>query len=223
MKIVLFGASGMIGAGALIECLEDPAVEKVLAIVRRPTGRVHEKLVELVHADFLDYASIDDQLSGFDACLYCLGISAAGMSEEKYRRITYDFAVAAGETLVRLNPAMRLCFISGAGTNIDSRQMWARVKAETENAMLALPWKSAHMFRPGIIQPLKGVRSGVTSYRIMYALIGWTLPLWRKVAPRAITTTEILGRALIRVGRHGHEKQILDSPDINELGSQAPS
>jgi uncharacterized protein YbjT (DUF2867 family) len=217
MKVIVFGATGMIGAGALIECLDDPDVEQVLAIVRRPTGREHDKLVELVHDDFADYGSVEDQLTGYDACLYCLGISAAGLSEEQYRRITFDFSIAAGEVLVRLNPQMRLCFISGAGTNIDSRQMWARVKAEAENAMLALPWKSAHMFRPGIIQPVKGVTSGVTSYRVMYALIGWSLPLFRKIAPGLVTTTEILGRALIRVGRDGHPKSILESADINEI------
>ncbi len=218
MKVILFGATGMIGAGTLIECLDDPAVDQVLALVRRPTGRIHKKLTELIHDDFLEYSTIEDRLTGYDACLYCLGISAAGMSEQKYRRITVDFAVAAGQTLVRLNPDMRMCFISGAGTNIKSRQMWARVKAEAENAVLALPWKSAHMFRPGIIQPLKGVKSGVMSYRIMYALMGWSLPLWRKVAPGAVTTTEILGRALIRAGRDGHDKSILGSADINALG-----
>lgn len=221
MKIVLFGATGMIGAGALIECLEDPEVEEVLAVVRRPTGRTHKKLVELVHEDFLDYSSVEDELTGYDACLYCLGISAGGMSEDKYRRITYDFTVAAGETLVRLNPQMRMCFISGAGTNEGSRQMWARVKAEAENAMLALPWKSAHMFRPAGIEPRKGVKSGVKSYRIMYALIGWALPLLRKLMPSMVTTTEILGRALIRVGRDGHAEPILEGLDINEVGEPA--
>jgi uncharacterized protein YbjT (DUF2867 family) len=218
MKIVLFGATGMIGEGALIECLEDPGVQAVLAIVRRSTGRTHIKLTEIVHEDFADYTAIEDRLVGHDACLYCLGISAAGMSEQKYRHITYDFAVAAGETLVRLNPQMRLCFISGAGTNAESRQMWARVKGETEQALLRLPWKSAHMFRPAMIQPQKGVRSGVRSYRILYALIGWTLPFWRAVAPRYVTTSVALGKALIRVARDGHDETILENDAINALG-----
>lgn len=219
MKVVLFGATGMIGEGALIECLEDPEVEAVLAVVRRPTGRQHSKLTEIVHDDFTDYSAIEDRLVGYDACLFCLGISAAGMSEEKYRHITYDFAVAAGKTLVRLNPQMRLCFISGAGTNADSRQMWARVKGETERALLAMPWKSAHMFRPAMIQPLKGVRSSVRSYRILYALIGWSLPFWRRVAPRYVTTSEVLGKAMIRVARRGDAESILENDDINALGS----
>ncbi len=215
MKIILFGATGMIGSGALIECLDNPGVERVLAVLRRPTGRTHDKLDELIVEDFSDYAAVEADLTGYDACLFCLGVSAAGMSEAKYRRITYDFAVAAGEVLVRLNPGMRMCFVSGAGTDLQSRQMWARVKAEAEAALLAMPWASAHMFRPGIIQPVKGVRSGVTSYRIMYAVIGWALPLLRAVAPNAATTTALLGRALISVGREGHPKSILEGADIN--------
>lgn len=219
MKVILFGATGMIGEGALIECLDDPQVEKVLVVTRRSTGRTHDKLVELIHEDFTDYSGVEDQLTGYDACLFCLGVSSAGMSEEKYRHITHDFAVAAGETLARLNPEMRMCFISGAGTDIEGRQMWARVKAEAEQAMLALPFKSAHMFRPAAIEPLKGVTSRVTSYRIMYALVGWSLPFWRKVSPGFVTTTEILGRALIRVGRDGHELRILENGDINVVGA----
>jgi uncharacterized protein YbjT (DUF2867 family) len=219
VKVVLYGATGMIGAGALLECLDDPGVERVLAIVRRPTGRQHAKLVELVHDDFLDYSAVEDQLTGYDACLFCLGVSAGGMKEVDYRRITVDFAVAAGETLSRLNPTMRMCFISGAGTRPESRQMWARVKAEAEQAMLALPWRSAHMFRPAMIQPMRGVKSGVTSYRIMYSALGWSLPLARRVAPRVVTTTEILGRALIRVGRDGHAQAILENGEINRVGA----
>ena len=215
MRVILFGATGMIGSGALIECLEDPGVEAVLAIVRRPTGRSHDKLTELIHSDFADYSGVEDELRDYDACLFCLGISAAGMSEADYRRITYDYSVAAGEVLSRLNPAMRLCFISGAGTNMSSRQMWARVKGEAEAAMLGLPWRSAHMFRPGGIAPKKGVVSGVRSYRIFYALFGWALPLIQRVAPNAITDTVKLGRALIRVGREGHPKSYLETPDIN--------
>lgn len=218
MKIVLFGATGMVGAGTLLECFDDPQVEQVVAIVRRPTGRTHEKFVEIIHDDFMDYSAIEDRLRGYDACLFCLGIPSSGLNEQQYREVTRDIAVAAGETLVRLNPQMRMCFVSGAGTNETGRQMWARVKAEAENAMLALPWKSAHMFRPAGIEPRRGVKSGVTSYRVMYAMIGWTLPALRKVAPGLVTTTEILGRALIRVGRDGHAKAILESADINEAG-----
>ncbi len=219
MKVILFGATGMIGEGALIECLDDPEVGQVLAVVRRPTGRSHPKLVELIHQDFADYSGVEEQLSGYDACLFCLGISAGGMSEADYRRITYDFALAAGEALVRLNPAMRLCFVSGSGTDASSQQMWARVKGETEDALLKLPWRSAHMFRPAGIQPLKGVRSGVTSYRVMYAVLGWSLPLLRALLPAYVTTSVILGRALIHVARDGDERTILEGADINAVGA----
>ncbi|MCB9764984.1 MAG: epimerase [Alphaproteobacteria bacterium] len=219
MKVILFGATGMIGAGALIECLEDDDVAQVLAVVRRPTGRTHPKLTELIISDFLDYSGVEDQLRGYDACLYALGIASAGMSEADYRRITLDFAVAAGEALLRANPGMRLCFISGAGTDLHSRQMWARVKGEAEQALLAMPWTSAHMFRPALILPRKGVNSGVRSYRILYATLGWAFSLLKAVAPAYITTTEELGRALIHVARDGHPKSILEGADIHAAGA----
>ena len=219
MKVILFGATGMIGEGALIECLEDERVERVLILVRRPTGRSHPKLTEIIHKDFLDYSAVEAQLTGYDACLYCLGISAGGMSEADYRRITYDFTVAAGETLLRLNPEMRMCFISGDGTDVNARAMWARVKGEAEQFLLGQPWKAVHMFRPAAIQPLKGVVSGVRSYRIMYATLGWAFPLFRALAPNKVTTSVILGRALIRVALEGHGKSILDGADINAAGA----
>jgi uncharacterized protein YbjT (DUF2867 family) len=140
VKIILFGATGMIGEGALIECLEDSRVTAVLALVRWPTGWTHDKLTELIHRDFTDYTAVEASLTGLDACLFCLGISAGGMSAADYRHITYDLALAAGEVLVRLNPGMSLCFISGAGTDPQSCQLWARVKGETEQALAALPW-----------------------------------------------------------------------------------
>lgn len=217
MKVILFGATGMIGAGALIESLEDETVTEVLAVGRRPTGREHPKLRELVHDDFLDWSAVEPQLAGYDACLFCLGISSGGMSEAKYRRITYDISVATAEALLRQNPDMRLCFISGAGTDPSSSTMWARVKGEAEQAMLALPWRSAHMFRPAVIMPRKGVRSGVTSYRVMYALLGWTYPFFRVLTPNMVTTTVLLGRALLRVAREGHDGAILEGAAINAL------
>lgn len=217
LKVVIFGATGMIGAGALIECLEDPDVDKVLAVVRRPTGREHPRLEELIHADFLDFSSVQDRFAGFDACLFCLGVSAQGMSEADYRRITYDISVAAGEALVAANPDMRLCFISGSGTNVDSRQMWARVKGEAEQAMLGMGFESAHMFRPAGILPVKGVVSGVPSYRFMYRYFTWLIKFFGLFAPSSLTNTEDLGKALIRVARQGHAKQILEGKDINAL------
>ena len=219
MKIILFGATGMIGQGALLECLDDPSVERVLAVVRRPTGRRHDKLVERVHDDFLDWSPAEAALAGHDACLYCLGTSAAGMGEADYRRVTYDLALAAGRAVLRQSPQARLCFVSGAGTRRDSRQMWARVKAETEDALLALPWRSAHCFRPGYIQPVRGVRSGTPAYQAIYTSMGWLYPLWRTLFPNLVTTSAVLGRALLRVGRDGHALQILESRDINAVGA----
>lgn len=220
MKVILFGATGMIGEGALIECLEDPQVEKVLAIVRRPTKHSgHAKLEELIHSDYLDYSAIQDQLVGYDTCLFCLGISSAGMSEADYRRITYDFSVAAGEALVQANPQMSLCFVSGNGTDANSRTMWARVKGEAENALMAMPWKASYMFRPAGIVPEKGVVSGVASYRFVYRWFGWTLPLFKALMPDMITTSPVLGRALIRAARDGYGTQILEGGDINRLGA----
>lgn len=219
MKLILFGATGMIGEGALIECLKDPDVREVLAVVRRPTGRSHDKLRELVHADFLDYSAVEAQLRGYDACLFCLGIASSGMTEADYRRITYDFSMSAGKVLVRLNPQMRLCFISGAGTSLESRPMWARVKGEAERDLLALPWRSAHMFRPALIQPLEGVTSGVPSYRTFYKLFGWALPGLKRLAPGQVTDTVVLGRALLRVARDGHALTFIENGDINQIGA----
>jgi len=219
MNVVIFGATGMIGQGALLECLEDDSIEKVLAIVRRPTGHAHPKLVELIHDDFLDYSAVEERMVGYDACLFCLGISSLGMSEADYRRVTRDFAVAAGRALLRLNPGMRMCFVSGAGTDSSGRQMWARVKSEAEQALLAMPWKSAHMFRPAWITPRKGVVSRVRSYRIMYALLGWASPVLRALAPNQVTTSDHLGRAMIRVARSGHPVEILEGKDINAVGA----
>ncbi len=218
MRVVLFGATGMIGEGALIECLEDDRVTAVLSLGRRPSGHTHAKLTELQHSDFGNLSSIQEQLSGFDACLYCLGISSSGMSEEKYRRITYDFSVEAGRALLAENPEMRLCFISGAGSDAGSRTMWARVKGEAEQAMLGMPWKSAHMFRPAMIEPKKGVVSGVRSYRIYYSYFGWTMPLFKAVAPNSITSTDRLGQAMIQVAFEGHSKSVLEGQDINGMG-----
>lgn len=218
MKLVLFGSTGMIGHGALLEALDDPGVEQVLAIVRKPSGRRHDKLVELVHPDFTDYSDVLDALRGYDACLWCLGVSAAGLSEAEYRHITLDLAVIAGKALLQANPEMRLCFISGAGTDPGSRTMWARVKGEAEQAMAALPWAAAHSFRPGMIQPRRGVRSQTPQYQLMYTTMGWMLPLWRKLFPAYVTTTEILGRALIRVARDGWPEPVLESVDINRAG-----
>jgi len=217
MRVVLFGSTGMIGSGALLECLDDPGVEAVTSVVRKPTGQSHPKLTEVTCADFADLSGIEEQLAGHDACLWCLGISAAGLTEETYRHITVDFTRAAAETLHRLNPEMAFCFISGSGTDLNSRQMWARVKGEAEQIVLNQGFARAVCFRPAAIQPKRGVVSKTRSYRIMYATMGWLIALLRPVFPGALTDTVTLGRALIRAARDGAPTPILENRDINDL------
>ena len=219
VKAILFGATGMVGQGVLRECLLDRDVESVLSIGRSVTGQSHEKLRELVHKDFLDFTAIESELTGFDAGFFCLGVSSAGMAEAAYRRITYDFTLAAARTLVRLNPAMTFLYVSGQGTNSSgrSRIMWSRVKGETENALLALPFKAAYMFRPGAIVPLDGIQSKTKSYRLIYAVMGPALPVLKKWLPSLVTSTSQLGRAMLEVAKHGASKPVLENSDINKF------
>jgi uncharacterized protein YbjT (DUF2867 family) len=220
MKAVLFGATGMVGQGLLRECLLDRTVEQVLSIVRNSTGQQSAKLSELVHKDFFDFSPVESQLSGYDSCFYCAGRSSAGMTEESYFHATYDMTLAAGQTLARLNSPMTFLYVSGAGTDSSEkgRTMWARVKGKTENALLRLPFKAAYMFRPGVIQPLHRIRSKTASYRVLYAVMNPVLPLLRWLLPQYITTTEILGRAMIHVAQNGHANRILETRDINQAG-----
>jgi len=212
----------MLGQGVLRECLLDPEVERVVSVVRRATGTQHPKLREVVHADFHDFTSIAPQLTGLDACLFTLGVTSAGMSEQEYRRVTYDITMAAATMLLRLNPQLTFVFVSGAGTDSTERGrvMWARVKGAAENALLRMPFKGAYMFRPAAIQPLHGIRSRTTSYRIAYTVMSPVLPLLRRLFPQYLTTTETLGRAMIEVAKHGAPKQVLESKEINELATK---
>jgi uncharacterized protein YbjT (DUF2867 family) len=220
MKIILFGATGMVGQGALRECLLDPEVEKVLAVGRRATGQHHDKLREIVHNDFLDFSAIEDELAGYDACLFCLGVSSAGMSEPDYHRVTYDVTMAAASALVRRSPALTFVYVSGAQTDSTERGrvMWARVKGKTENALLRMPFPAAYMFRPGYIQPLHGIVSRTKLLRVLYAVAGPLYPVWKAVFPDYVTTTEQLGRAMIQVAKLGAPKRVLENRDINALG-----
>jgi uncharacterized protein YbjT (DUF2867 family) len=221
MKVLIFGATGMIGQGVLRECLLDPDIEAVQTIVRSATGAHDPKLREIVQPDLFHYSTIEDQLKGFDACFFCLGVSSAGMSERQYETLTYTLTLAAAETLSRLNPAMTFVYVSGTGTDRSEkgRTMWARVKGKTENAILRLPFRAAYMFRPGIIQPVHGARSRTTAYRVGYALASPLLPLLRLMFPRYILTTEEIGRAMIHVARRGAPKKVLESWDIRECAN----
>jgi hypothetical protein len=203
----------------LRECLLDPEVTTVLSIVRNPAGQQHAKLREVVHKDFFDFTPVESELAGFDACFFCLGVSSAGMSEESYRRVTFNITLAAAKTLAKLNPTMTFVFVSGAGTDSSERGrvMWARVKGQTENALLGLPFKAAYMFRPGVIVPLHGIKSRTMIYRVPYAVLGPILPLLKRLFPKYVTTTEKLGRAMLNAAKSGATKAILESADINQL------
>jgi uncharacterized protein YbjT (DUF2867 family) len=219
MKVILFGATGMVGQGVLRECLLDPDVESVLSIGRTATWQRHPKLCELVHSNMLDFSAIQDQLSGFDACFFCLGISSAGMTEENYRRITFDITLEAARTLVHLNPGMTFLYISGMGTDSSEkgRSMWARVKGQTENELLRMPFKAAYMLRPGVIVPLHGIKSKTKLYQFFYVVLGPLLRLAHSLFPKQIVTTEQLGRAMIKISRQGAPKPVLEASDISGL------
>jgi len=223
MKVVLFGATGMIGQGVLRECLRDAEVSAVLSVARRTTGKSEPKLREIVHDDFTNFSSIAQELSGYDACFFCLGVSSAGMSEAEYTRVTLDVAVAAATTLVERNPGLTFVFVSGAGSDSSERGrvMWARVKGRAENALLAMPFRGSYVVRPAAIQPVHGETSRATVTRVAYAALGWLFPLVRAAFPRYVTTTERLGRAMLHVAKHGAPKRILESADIDALGRDA--
>ena len=221
MKVMLFGATGMVGQGVLRECLLDPGVKSVLAVGRRATGQRHEKLRELVHEDFSRIFAISDELVGYDACFFCLGVSAAGRSERAYSEVTYDLTLAVARVLAERNPSMTFVYVSGTGTDSTEhgRAMWARVKGRTENALLRLPFQAAYMFRPAFIQPLHGIVSRTKLYRVLYAATGPLFPLLKALFPRYVTTTERVGRAMIHVAKHGAAKPVLENGDINSIGS----
>jgi uncharacterized protein YbjT (DUF2867 family) len=219
MKVIIFGATGMVGAGVLRECLLDPGVESVLAVGRSATGREHPKLHEIVHRDLARLSAIEGELGGYDACFYCLGVSSVGVTEAEYRRVTYDMPMAAAETLIKLNPQMTFVYVTGAGTDSSERGrvMWARVKGQTENALLRMPFKGVYMFRPGAIQPLHGIKSKTRLYRVFYVVLGPLLTAGRHWFPQYVTSTEEIGRAMLKVARQGGSKRVLESADIHAI------
>lgn len=222
MKVILFGATGMVGQGVLRECLLSPDVETVLTIGRSATGQRHQKIREIMHTDFMDFLPLESQLTGYDACFFCLGVSSAGMSEADYTRLTYGFTMAAASALARLNLEMTFIYVSGTGTDSTERgrAMWARVKGRTENALLQLPFKAKYMFRPAFIQPMHGIVSRTRLYRILYSVVGPLYPIWRVLFPGYVTTTEKVGRAMVHAARRGAPKAVLENADINALAEK---
>jgi uncharacterized protein YbjT (DUF2867 family) len=219
MNVLVFGATGMIGQGVLRECLLDPGVALVQTVGRTATGVTHPSLSEIVHADLMSYVSIEPRLVGFDACFFCLGVSSAGMSEADYERVTYGITMAAATALARLNKSMTFIYVSGAGTDSSERGriMWARVKGRTENALFRLPFKAAYAFRPGVIQPLHGIKSRTAAYRVLYSITQPLLPVLRRLMPGLILTTEQIGRAMLAAARQGAPTRVLESRDISAL------
>jgi len=221
MKVLIFGATGMVGQGVLRECLRASDVEVVTTVGRSATGRAEPKLREMVHADMSSFAGNESELAGFDACFFCLGVSSSGMSEAEYERISYGFTLAAAEPLSRLNPGMTFINVSGAGTDSSEkgRMMWARVKGRTENALLRLPFK-AYMFRPGLIVPLDGIQSKTRAYRLMYTFSKPLLPLLHWALPNQVLTTREIGQAMLAVARRGNERRILETRDVRAVISR---
>lgn len=214
MKVIVYGASGMVGYGVLRECLLDPDITEVLVVGRSSLGRQHEKLKEIVLPDLADQAGVD--FSGYDACFYCLGVSSGGMSEEKYRRITYDFTMAAARRLAEVNPDATFIYVSGLGTDSTEkgRTMWARVKGKTENDVLAL-FPKAYMFRPGYIEPMHGAKSRTRLYQVFLTILRPIFPLVRRFS--WATSTEQIGKAMIGVAKHGSLEKILAPKAINAV------
>jgi uncharacterized protein YbjT (DUF2867 family) len=215
MKVILFGATGMVGQAVLRECLHDPLIESVLAVGRSPTGRTHPKLRELVVTDMFAFDNESD-LSGYDACFFCLGVTSAGMNEADYTRLTFDLTLGWARILAKTNPAMTFVYVSGAGTG--GKSMWAQVKGRTENALLEL-FPNAYMFRLAALRPMHGEVSQTRWTRISYALFSPLLPLVRAIVPGSVITTEELGRAMIRVARDGAPKRVLENRDLIALGN----
>jgi uncharacterized protein YbjT (DUF2867 family) len=224
VKVVIFGATGMVGKGVLLECLDDSRVEQILLISRHPIDVSHPKIRECLHQNFFDFASIQAEFAGFDACFFCLGVSSVGISESEYHHLTYDLTLAAANALAAATAGrLTFCYVSGEGTDSTEhgRTAWARIKGKTENALLRLPFKAAYMFRPGYIQPLRSIKSKTRWYQAVYDVLGPLYPVFRRVFPRYVTTTVNMGRAMIEVAATGTTKQILTSADINRLAGAA--
>jgi uncharacterized protein YbjT (DUF2867 family) len=217
LKVIITGATGMVGEGVLHECLKHPMVDAVLVINRKPCGMLHPRLKELIHADFFDLAPIEKKLSGYNACFFCAGVSSVGMKEPEYYRLTYTLTIGFAETLSRLNPQMTFCYVSGAHTDSteNGRSMWARVKGKTENDLMKLPFKQVFAFRPGYMQPTEGLKNTLPYYKYF----SWMYPFLRKVFSNSVSTLAEVGQAMINATRFGYEKQVLEVKDIIALST----
>lgn len=220
MKInaIVTGATGMVGEGVLHECLLSPEVETVLVLGRKSCGISHSKLKEIIHGDFYNLSAIENQLSGYDACFFCLGVSSVGMKEDDYTRCTYELTMHVASTLARLNSGMTFCYISGAGTDSTEkgRIMWARVKGKTENDLMKLPFKKVYNFRPGMLTPTKGLKNTLS----LYKYFGWLAPVLKLLAPNTISTLSELGNAMINAVCKGYSTNVVEVKDIHILAAK---
>lgn len=218
-KVIITGATGMVGKGILLECLDHDSIKEVLVIGRNSIGMSHPKLKELLHTDFSDFTPVEGSLAGYDACFFSLGISAAGLKEPEYKRITYGFTMALAKILLKLNPGMTFNYVSGQGTDSTEkgRMMWARVKGKTENDLLNLGFRQAYMFRPGMIIPLRGIKSRTKSYQFVYDYFMWLVKLTKAISPNSVVNTTQIGRAMINSMLRGYSKKILTPKDIIKL------
>jgi uncharacterized protein YbjT (DUF2867 family) len=224
VKVIIFGASGMVGSGVLSVCLRDPQVASVVAIGRSSTGQTHPKLREVRHSDFFNYSGLETEFAAASACYFCLGVSSLGLDETTYTRLTYDLTLAAARAMVAANPGMTFCYVSGTGTDSTERgpRMWARVKGRTENDLLGLGFHAAYMFRPGYIQPVDGARSKTAWVRALYVVLGPVIGGATRVLGRALVTTTSMGQAMLAVTRRGYPTQILEPADILKAAAVTP-
>ena len=217
IRVIIFGASGMVGEGVLLKALEHEKVESVLVIGRRLCNVIHPKLTEILHNNFFNFTSIEEKLKGYDACFFCLGVSSVGMSEADYTKITYDLTMHTATILAKVNPSMTFCYVSGTGTDSSEkgRIMWARVKGKTENDLAKLPFKSVYSFRPGLLKPVDGQKNVKRIFKIVAA----PYPLWKMLFPGSVSTLEDVGLAMINATMYGYSKNILEIKDIAELAN----
>lgn len=218
MNVIITGATGMVGEGVLHECLQHPNVTNVLVLGRKSCGITHQKLTEILVDDFYDLSPIEEQLDGYDACFFCLGISSLGMNETDFYKITYTLTLSVAQTLCRLNPDMTFCYVSGSGTDSTEkgRTMWARVKGKTENDLMKLPFRQVYNFRPGYLHPTDGLKNTLSYYKYL----SWLYPVFRAVFPGAVSTLRELGLAMINAVGNANRKTVVEVKDIRALANQ---
>ncbi|MBI3125690.1 MAG: epimerase [Ignavibacteriales bacterium] len=218
IKAIIFGATGMVGEGVLLQALNHPDVESVLVVGRRACGITHSKLKEVIHTDFYNFQSIEEQLTGYNTCFFCLGVSSIGMNETDYTRVTYDLTMSAAKTLSRLNSEMTFCYVSGQGTDSseNGKLMWARVKGKTENDLTKLPFKAVYLFRPGFIKPSANQKRAFKASKV----IGIIYPILKVLLPKYVCTMDELGMAMINVSKSGYERKVLENKDIVKAASE---